>query len=162
MPKMSHNLLFPAFSLMIAGLLTALITGCAGGEAHSGLEGVWKVDQVKDLTTGTTVSGENTHYMFTAKHIMTIGGKEDRPVVENNFDQMTHEEILSQLPAGGGFMAYVIRDGKIHRTSRFALSEFFEGRTIITEFEVTADKLILRDNHFADAHLREWHMTRVE
>ncbi len=42
----------------------------------------------------------NTHYVVTKRHIMTIGGKEDRPIVEKNFANMKSEEILSQLPAG--------------------------------------------------------------
>lgn len=93
---------------------------------------------------------------------MTVGGKEDRPVVNKNFADMTPEEVLSQLPAGAGLMDYEVKDGKIHRTTRFALSEYFEGKLIITEFEVDANNLIFRDNHHADGHLREWHMIRVE
>jgi len=104
----------------------------------------------------------NMHYVVTERHIMTVGGKEDRPVVEKNFANMTSEEILSQLPAGGGFMEYEIVDGKIHRTTKFALSELFEGKLIQTEFEVNAKNLVFRDNHHADGQLREWHMVRVE
>jgi hypothetical protein len=136
--------------------------GCSKSGPANGLPGVWQVTEVLDLTEGTVASGENTHYMFTDRHIMTIGGKEDRPVVKNNFDKMTHEEMLSQLPAGGGFMSYKIVEGKIHRTVLFALSELFEGRTIVTEFSIKGDQLTLRDDHYADQHLREWHLTRIE
>jgi hypothetical protein len=144
-------------------LITVTIAiSCSSPKSPSLLQGVWKVERVVNLDKDETLPGDNRHYMFTEKHLMTIGGKDDRPIVENNFDQMSHEEILSQLPAGGGFMRYTIQDGKIHRTTLFALSEYFEGKTIITEFEVTQDKLILRDDHLADGQLREWHMTRVE
>lgn len=85
---------------------------------------------------------------------MTVGGKEDRPVVNKNFADMTPEEVLSQLPAGGGFMEYQIKEGKIHRTTRYALSEYFEGKLIVTEFEVDSNNLVFRDNHHADGHLR--------
>lgn len=128
----------------------------------SEIQGVWKVTKVVDLTEATESDPGNLHYMISSEYIMTVGGKEDRPVIENNFALMSHKEILSQLPAGGGFMEYEIIDGKINRTTRYALSEYFEGKLIITEFEVDADRLIFRDDHYADGHLREWHMSRVE
>ena len=59
-------------------------------------------------------------------------------------------------------MEYVIKEGKIHRTTLFALSEYFEGKLIETEFEVDSQSLVFRDNHHADGQLREWHMVRVE
>ncbi len=52
--------------------------------------------------------------------------------------------------------------GGLQRLDLFALSEFFEGKTIVSEFEVSANKLRLRDDHYADGHLREWHMSLVE
>ncbi len=126
------------------------------------LKGVWKLVETRDLDTGHVEPGENFHYMISERYIMALGGKDDRPIVEKNFAQMTPDEILSQLPAGGGFMEYKIVDGRIHRVTVFALSEFFEGKTIITEFEVDAETLIFRDNHHADGHLREWVMRRIE
>ena len=59
-------------------------------------------------------------------------------------------------------MEYEVKDGNIHRTTLYALSEYFEGNLIITEYEVDESNLIFRDNHFADGLLREWHMVRVE
>ena len=155
--------------MKLPGVLLAIVCiisitfGCAHESSEAAhLKGVWKVSKVLDLTDKTETDPGNTHYIITEKHIMTVGGKEDRPVVENNFALMTYDEILSQLPAGGGFMEYEIQGGKIHRNTRFALSEYFEGKLIITEFEVTKDTLVFRDDHHADGHLREWHMTRVE
>ncbi len=129
---------------------------------RSELEGVWKVVRIENLDTGEKSDPGNTHYVVTKRHIMTVGGKDDRPVVEKNFADMSPDEILSQLPAGGGFMEYEIVDGKIHRTTQFALSEFFEGNLIVTEFEVSEGRLLFRDDHHADGQLREWHMVRVE
>ncbi|MCG8526103.1 MAG: hypothetical protein MI748_06970, partial [Opitutales bacterium] len=57
---------------------------------------------------------------------------------------------------------YEIVDRKIHRTTVFALSEYFEGKLIITEFEVDEQQLIFRDNHHADGQMREWVMRRLE
>lgn len=149
-------------SLLWVPLLVILQFGCSRQPPSEPLLGVWKVTREVDLTDHTVTDPENSHYLFTKAHIMTGGGKEVRPIVEKNFAHMTHGEILSQLPTGAGFMKYEIKDGKIHRTVLWALSEFFEGKTIVTEFEVTSDSLILRDDHHADGHLREWHMTRVE
>lgn len=140
-----------------------IMVGCKPAtDKRSEIQGVWKVSKIVDLTDATESDPGNSHYMISAKYIMTVGGQEDRPIVENNFALMTYEEILSQLPAGGGFMEYEIVDGNIHRTTRFALSEFFEGKLIVTEFELNGDSLVFRDNHHADGHLREWHMVRVE
>ena len=118
--------------------------------------------KIVNLDEKTESDPGNMHYILTEGFIMTVGGKEDRPVIEKNFANMTPEEILSQLPAGGGFMEYEVKDGKIHRTTRYALSEYFEGNLIITEYEVDANNLVFRDNHHADGQLREWHMVRVE
>lgn len=145
--------------------LLTLVLFCACNNADDPaalLPGVWKVTLERDLTANTETDPENAHFVFTRRHIMNAGGKEERPVVEKNFAHMTAEEIKSQLPTGAGFMRYEIKDGKIHRTVLWALSEFFEGTTIVTEFEVTENNLILRDDHHADGHLREWHMVRIE
>lgn len=116
--------------------------------------GVWTVTNIVDLDEKTESDPGNMHYILTEGFIMTVGGKEDRPVVNKNFADMTPEEVLSQLPAGGGFMEYQIKEGKIHRTTRYALSEYFEGKLIVTEFEVDSNNLVFRDNHHADGHLR--------
>ena len=67
--------------LTVLVVLICFLTGCESKRLQSGLEGVWKVDRVVDLTTMQTLPAKNSHYMFTAGHIMTFGGKEDRPVV---------------------------------------------------------------------------------
>ena len=126
------------------------------------LIGVWKVTRIVDLDANAEEDPGNMHYIVTSGHIMTVGGKEERPIINKTFANMNAEEIKSQLPAGGGFMDYVIKDGKIHRTTKFAMSELFEGKLIITEFEVDATNLVFRDDHHPDGHVREWHMVRVE
>lgn len=148
--------------LTLAGIVV-LMSSCRLKEDSTVLlQGVWKVTKIVNLDKGKESDPGNTHYVVTKKHIMTVGGKEDRPIVEKNFANMTPEEILSQLPAGGGFMEYEIVDGIIHRTTKFALSELFEGKLIQTDFEVDQKNLVFRDNHHADGELREWHMIRVE
>ncbi len=140
-----------------------LVSSCGRQEDSVSLvQGVWRVTKIVNLDNEEESDPGNMHYVVTKRHIMTVGGKEDRPIIEKNFANMTSEEILSQLPAGGGFMEYEIVDGKIHRTTKFALSELFEGKLIQTEFEVDTKNLVFRDNHHADGQLREWHMVRVE
>ena len=145
-------------------LISALLISSCGTEnrSASGLEGVWRVTRIVNLDAGEEADPGNMHYVITKGHIMTVGGKEERPVIEKNFADMSPDEIKSQLPAGGGFMSYKILDGKIHRTTKFALSELFEGKLIVTEFEVDENSLVFRDDHSADRQLREWHMVRVE
>ena len=144
-------------------LLSLLVTGCVPqNDSESLVQGVWKVTKIVNLDKKEESDPGNMHYVVTKRHIMTVGGKEDRPVVQKNFADMSPEEILSQLPAGGGFMEYEIVEGRIHRTTKFALSELFEGKLIETEFEVSEKNLVFRDNHHADGELREWHMVRVE
>ncbi len=146
--------LFPIF-------LFCVQVSVAGDDAKL-LQGVWKVIEIRNLDTEELTPAENSHYMITSEYIMTIGGKKDRPVVKKNFQNMTYQEIMSQLPAGGGFQKYEIVDKKIHRTTVFALSEYFEGKLIITEFEVDEQQLIFRDDHHADGQMREWVMRRLE
>ncbi len=148
--------------LLFVPLSIALLACVPKGSVSDQIQGVWRVTKVIDLDEKTASDPGNTHYVITERHIMTVGGKEDRPIIDKVFADMTPEEIMSQLPAGGGFMEYEIVDGKIHRTTKFALSELFEGQLIITEIETDRDSLVFRDNHHADGHLREWHMARVE
>ncbi len=148
--------------LLVLGL-GVLVSSCGYNEESATLvQGVWKVTRIVNLDKGEETDPGNMHYVVTKRHIMTVGGKEDRPIVVKNFADMEPEEILSQLPAGGGFMEYEIVNGKIHRTTKFALSELFEGKLTQTEFEVGQENLVFRDNHHADGELREWHMVRVE
>ncbi len=155
---MKHSILPSTFAVILY-----LFLGCAPARDGTALiQGVWKVNKIVDLDQKTETDPGSMYYVVTKRFIMTVGGKEDRPVIKKNFANMTPEEILSQLPAGAGIMEYEVKDGSIHRTTLFALSEYFEGKLIVTEFEVDTDKLVFRDNHHADGHLREWRMTRVE
>lgn len=148
---------------VFALVFMVLISSCVPHQDPAVLvQGVWKVTKIVNLDKNVETDPGNMHYIVTKSHIMTVGGKEDRPVIKKNFADMNPDEILSQLPAGGGFMEYEIVDGKIHRTTKFALSELFEGKLIQTEIEVDSQNLVFRDNHHADGQLREWHMIRVE
>ena len=122
---MKHSFIYT--SLIITVLL---IEGCGSKQSQNTLQGVWRVTKEVDLTDNTETDPENSHFVFTRSHIMNGGGKEERPIVNKNFAHMSSEEIKSQLPTGAGFMSYEVKDGKIHRTVLWALSEFFEGKTI--------------------------------
>lgn len=151
----------PKLPLALTVLLLAC--GCSQTEPPSSpISGVWHVDEVVNLVTGDSTDPENSHFMITDSHIMNVGGKEERPIVKKAFADMSPEEILSQLPASGGFFNYEIKDGNVHRTNKFALSELFEGMYIVTEFETDGATLVFRDDHHADGQMREWRMTRVE
>ncbi len=127
----------------------------------AGLPGLWQSVSETDLTTGEVSLSGNAHTIITRTHMMSLGGAPNRPKLAKRFYEMTAAEVLSQLPAGGSFMSHAIVNGKIHRTVIFALSAYFEGMAIETEYELTNDTLILRDAHSADGHLREWRLRRV-
>ena len=152
-----------SFLSLVAGAVTLsfFLTAC-NTEEKDPLIGVWKVTKIVNLDEKTESDPGIMHYIVTDGYIMTLGGKDERPIINKTFADMTPDEVLSQLPAGGGFMEYELKDGNIHRTTLFALSEFFEGKLIITEYEVDETNLVFRDDHHADGQLREWHMVRVE
>lgn len=126
------------------------------------LVGVWKIEKVVLLADGSISDPGNHHYMITPRHIMSMGGKADRPKIKKNFWGMNAEEIASQLPVGAGFQKYSIKDGKLYRTTVFSLSAYYEGTEFITEYELDGDMLILRDSHITDGKQREWHLRRIE
>lgn len=153
LPRLVFALL--AFSLLVGSRSLA-------ASPSASLVGVWKMVSSRDVTAGTSEDPGNMHYVFTPGYLMVLGGGENRPKIHQNFAKMTDAELRSQLPLGGGFMSYKIIDGKIHRTTIFALSAVYEGETIVTDYTVTGDTLVLSDHHFADGHTREWRFTRVE
>ena len=100
------------YHIPLALVFVLLVSSCVRQEVPASLvQGVWRVTKIVNLDNEEESDPGNMHYVVTERHIMTVGGKEDRPVVEKNFANMTSEEILSQLPAGGGFMEYEIVDG---------------------------------------------------
>ncbi len=94
------TLVFACLMALIAML--ASIDTTMASDNPSLLKGVWKLVETRDLDTGDVEPGENFHYMISERYIMALGGKDERPIVKKNFAQMTPDEILSQLPAGGG------------------------------------------------------------
>ena len=149
-----------AFVMLALSLLSQ--PAAAPPDSSSGLPGVWKLVSLTDLTTGKPDPMRREWHMFTASHEMVVLGGEDRPRIKKSFWEMTPEEVTSQMPVGAGFYRYRIEAGKLVRTIVFALSAYYEGMTVHTEFELNSDTLILRDDHSADGHRREWKLRRIE
>ena len=140
----------------------ALATAAAAQSSHEALLGLWEVVEVRDLTTGETRQPRREYHMYTRSHEMIVLAGSDRKKIKKSLSDMTAEEVMSQQPIGAGFYRYEVRDGKLLRTNLLALSAYYEGSTFTTEFEIDGDRLVTRDRHSADGHLREWRMRRIE
>ncbi len=126
------------------------------------LTGLWKVLSIKNLTTGKMEPAGRQYHTFTKSHHMIVLAGEGRRKIKKSFYDMTAEEVMSQMPGGAGFYRYRREGGLLIRTNVMALSAYYEGKSFRTEFELTADRLVLRDNHAADGHRREWTLGRIE
>ena len=157
----TYRYYLPLYTLSAFVLAIFLLSGC-GSEKPSGLVGVWRIEKVVDLETNETSTGFISHYVITPSYLMSIGGAPDRPSIPKNFDMMDCQEIMTQLPAGGAFMKYRVEGNKIIRTTIFAMSAYYHGKTFETQFELVEERLVFRDDHITDEHVREWHMVRVE
>jgi hypothetical protein len=148
----------------VFALLVTLAPLASGAEpaASNPLLGLWEVVSVTNLATGTMQPTVREFHMYTASYEMIILAKADRPKIKKSLSNMTAEEVMSQQPIGAGFYQYRIEGDTLVRTAAIALSSYYEGRTVHTEFEVTGDMLTIRDNHSADGQRREWKMRRVE
>ena len=143
-------------------LLILGIAAYAEPPAATELLGLWEVIEVRDLTAGTVEPERREYHMFTASHEMIILAGKDRKKIKKSLTEMTPEEVMTQQPIGAGFYAYRVEGDTLVRTAQIALSAFYEGREVHTKFEIQGDKLITRDNHPADGHMRQWTMRRVE
>ena len=126
------------------------------------LQGVWKVVEERDLSTGIVEQSMPAYQIFTERCQMVLSAEKNRPKIEKSFKDMTQAEIRSQLPVGAGFLEYHIEGNHIVRTTKIALSAYYEGQVYKTEFEIRGDTLILRDSHLADGHTHQWTLLRLE
>ncbi len=152
-------------SSIVAAVLAAILTasGCSvsSGPAASGIQGLWEVTSVKNLTTGEMQPHRREYHLFGETHQMVVLAGENRPKLAKSLSDMTSEEFLTQQPIGAGLYRYEAAGGRITRTNVAALSAYYEGGTFPGEIELSGDTLVLRDSHSADGHEREWTMRRV-
>ncbi|MEZ5354592.1 MAG: hypothetical protein R2762_18320 [Bryobacteraceae bacterium] len=147
-----------SLTMRLAGL--SLIS-LAAAIAAEGIEGLWEVESVRNVTTGKMQPKVPEYHMYTATHEMIILAGANRPKLKKSLSDMTPEEVKSQQPVGAGLYRYRVEGRKLIRTNLKALSAYYEGRVVETEFELSGDKLVVRDRHSADGNLREWTMRRV-
>lgn len=152
-------------SSIVAAVLCAILTasGCSvsSDPAASGIQGLWEVTSVKNLTTGEMQPHRREYHLFGETHQMVVLAGENRPKLAKSLSDMTSEEFLTQQPIGAGLYRYEAAGGRITRTNVAALSAYYEGGTFPGEIELSGDTLVLRDSHSADGHEREWTMRRV-
>ena len=159
------RILLPAAFVAVAAV--AAVAGFSYGRASTwseshGIEGVWQVTSVRNLTRGEVQPRRREFHLFGKTHQMVVLAGEGRPKLTKSLSDMTPEEFQSQQPIGAGFYRYELEGGKITRTNIAALSAHYEGRTFPGEIEFAGDTLVLRDSHSADGDEREWHMRRVQ
>ena len=158
---MKHSILL-LIAVVVAAPLLAAPAGRKESEQHAQLQGLWAVEQIKNLVTGKVQPFNPEFHVFTkGHHVVVLAGK-DRPVVNKSLSDMTVEEVMGQQPVGAGFYFYEVKGGELMRTNRIALSAHYEGKTFRTEFKFTGDKLTLEDNHSAEGQTRQWTLKRVE
>lgn len=145
-------------------LVLMLIAGWmpATAESPADLLGLWRVTEIRDLTTGETEPGKREYHMYTQSHEMIVLAGEGRTKLKKSLSDMTADEVMSQQPIGAGFYQYRVEGSELVRTAVLTLSAFYEGRTVRTAFEIDGEELTIRDRHAADGHLREWRMERIE
>jgi len=149
-----------AVLVVVAG--GAMAMSAAGPAPANPLLGLWEVQSVTNLVTGKVQPSVREFHMYTPSHEMIILAKADRPRIKKSLSDMTAAEVMTQQPIGAGFYEYRIEGHTLIRTAKIALSAYYEGRKVNTEFEVDGDTLTIRDNHSADGQRREWKMRRVE
>lgn len=152
-------------SAVVAAILGAFLaaSGCSvsGSPEEAGIQGLWEVTSVKNLTTGEVQPHRREFHLFGETHQMVVLAGENRPKLAKSLSDMTSEEFQTQQPIGAGLYRYEATGGSITRTNVVALSAYYEGGTFPGEIELSGDTLVLRDSHSADGHEREWTMRRV-
>ena len=149
---------FAAAQPLVALLLAA---SCAQGP-QPGIEGLWEVTSVRNLTKGEVQAHRREYHQFTASHQMVIVAGSDRPKLAKSVSDMTAEEFQSQQPVGAGLYRYQWDGSKVVRTNIAALSAYYEGGSFPGTLELEGDTLVLTDSHSADGDEREWTMRRVQ
>ncbi len=149
-----------AIPCLAAALLLAA-TPLHAEPALPAIQGLWEVTSLRNLTTGKAQPSVPEYHMYTATHEMIILAGAGRPKIEKSISDMTPAEVKTQQPVGAGLYRYRVEGKKLIRTNVKALSAFYEGRTVESEFELSGDTLIVRDRHSADGQLRQWTMRRV-
>lgn len=149
------------FAAVLGALLTAGGCSVSNSPEASGIQGLWEVTSVKNLSTGEVQPHRREYHLFGATHQMVVLAGANRPKLAKSLSDMTADEFLTQQPIGAGLYRYEAADGRITRTNVVALSAYYEGGTFPGEIELNGDTLVLRDSHSADGHEREWTMRRV-
>ncbi len=150
------------YVLAVATVLLIALPAPAEPPADGQLLGLWEVLEIKDLTADKVQPQRREFHMFTASHEMIILAAEGRKKLAKSLSDMTADEVMSQQPIGAGFYKYRVEGDHLVRTNVVALSAFYEGRTVQTEFRIDGDTLVTTDSHSADGHVRRWTMRRVE
>lgn len=155
-------------SLAVMAFLAAALISCGTptepvAAAEAGIEGLWEVTSVRNLTKGEEQPPRREFHQFGDTHQTVILAGEGRPKLTKSLSDMTPEEFQSQQPLGAGLYRYEW-DGerKVVRTNIVALSAYYEGRSFPGELVLSGDTLVLRDSHSADGDEREWTMRRVK
>ena len=126
-----------------------------------GIEGLWEVTSVRNVTKGQDQPHRREYHQFTDTHQMVIVAGADRPKLAKSLSDMTAEEFQTQQPIGAGLYRYEWNGRAVVRTNIVALSAHYEGQSFPGELELDGDTLTLRDSHSADGDEREWTMRRV-
>ena len=150
-------------ALSVLALISCGTAGAPAVAPEAGIQGLWEVTSVRNLTKGEDQPYRREYHQFGDTHQMVILAGEDRPKLTKSLSDMTPEEFQSQQPLGAGLYRYEW-DGqkKVVRTNVVALSAYYEGRSFPGELVLSEDTLVLRDSHSADGDEREWTMRRVK
>lgn len=127
------------------------------------LIGTWRVVSTLNLTTlEKEEESKNYFHVFSEDYHMILVTPEERPKVYKYWDEMTDDEIKSQLPIGGGLLKYEIRGQAIYSYYVSAVTENYKGIRVIDEFEFRGDTLVHRNDHYSDGQMREWKLVRMD
>ena len=158
-----QTLLLVAVALSVAALISCGGAPEAAAAPEPGIQGLWEVTSVRNLTKGEDQPHRREYHQFGDTHQTVILAGEDRPKLTKSLSDMTPEEFQSQQPLGAGLYRYEWDGEKeVVRTNIVALSAYYEGRSFPGELELSGDTLVLRDSHSADGDEREWTMRRVK
>lgn len=166
---MKYSYLLLAFGLLFScnqapgGKGTENTANDSISEKRNPLLGTWRVVSTLNLTTlQKEEESKNYFHVFSEDYHMILVTPEERPKVYKDWDEMTEEEIKSQLPIGGGLLKYEIRGQAIYSYYVSAVAESYKGTRVIDEFEFRGDTLVHRNDHYSDGQMREWKLVRMD